>query len=106
MAVLYSTIYSQTNREGIIYGDKGHMIIDNINNPERIRVIGSDGSEIAQYTAPTQISGYEYEVEAAVTAIIEERLECPQMPHRETLRIMELMDNIRASWGLKFPFEN
>lgn len=105
-AVLYSTIFSQTNREGIIYGDKGHVIVDNINNPERIRVIGLDGSEIARYEAPKQISGYEYEVEAAAAAIIEGRLECPQMPHRETLRIMELMDSIRTSWGIKFPFEN
>ena len=31
--------------------------------------------------------------------------ECPQMPHSETIRMMELMDRIRADWGMKFPME-
>lgn len=104
-AVLYSTILSQTNREGIIYGDKGHLVIDNINNPERIRVISNENMEIARYEAPVQITGFEYEVESAVKAIREGHIECPEMPHREILRIMKLMDSIRASWGMKLPFE-
>lgn len=105
-AILYSTILSQTDRKGIIYGDRGHLEIDNINNPERIRVISLDRKEVARYEAPDQISGYEYEVESAVKAIREKRLECPEMPHPETLRIMRLLDSIRNSWGMKFPFEN
>jgi len=27
------------------------------------------------------------------------------MPHAETLRIMRLMDGLRAEWGLRYPFE-
>ncbi|MDR0323085.1 MAG: Gfo/Idh/MocA family oxidoreductase [Treponema sp.] len=104
-AVMYSTIFMQTNREGIIYGDKGHIAVENINNPDYFRVFTADFKEIARYDAPERISGYEYEVQSAVKAIKEGRLECPEMPHRETLRIMELLDDIRSSWGMKFPFE-
>ena len=32
-------------------------------------------------------------------------LECEEMPHSETLQMMEWMDNIRADWGLRYPFE-
>ena len=32
-------------------------------------------------------------------------LECPEMPHAETLRVLELMDALRAQWGVRYPFE-
>ena len=105
MAVLNTTILSRTNREGIIYGDQGYMVVENINNPERVRIFSADQKEIAVYEAPEKITGYEYEVLAAIGAIEEGRLECAEMPHHETLRIMKLLDGIRESWGIKFPFE-
>ena len=55
---------------------------------------------------PSQITGYEYEVISAMDAINEGRIECPEMPHSETLLMMRLMDSIRAAWGIKFPFED
>jgi len=27
------------------------------------------------------------------------------MPHMGTLRMMRLMDSIRAAWGIEYPFE-
>lgn len=38
-------------------------------------------------------------------ALSEGKLECGEMPHEETLRVMELMDGLREEWGVKFPFE-
>ena len=43
---------------------------------------------------------YEYEVEACARAIAQGEKECPEMPHDETVRVMEIMDGIRKSWGL------
>ena len=104
-AFLYSTAVSQTDREGVIYGDRGHLVVDNINNPERIRVISLEREEVARYEAPQQISGYEYQIRSVAKALAENRIECPEMPHREIIRIMEIMDGIRATWGMRFPFE-
>ena len=42
---------------------------------------------------------------SAAEAILDGRTECPEMPHHDTLRIMELMDSIRQQWGLVYPFE-
>jgi len=80
-------------------------IVDNINNPERVRVISLEREEVARFEAPQQISGYEYQIRSAAKALMENRIECPEMPHREIIRIMEIMDDIRASWGMRFPFE-
>ena len=32
-------------------------------------------------------------------------LSCPEMPHEESLRVMELMDRLRIAWGVRYPFE-
>jgi len=105
MAILNSTMLAVTDRQGVINGDKGYIVVENINNYEKIRVFSLDREEIAVYDRPKQISGYEYEVEAAIKAIQNKEIECPQMPHKETLRIMKLMDSLRHEWGVYYPFE-
>lgn len=105
MAILNSSTLTQTDRRGIIYGDKGSIIVDNINNPDQLRIIGNNDQEKAVYERPPHISGYEYEVEAAVRAIREGAVECAEMPHAEILRVMQIMDSLRAEWGVRYPFE-
>ena len=105
VAVLNSSMLSLSDRKGIIYGTKGFMIVENINNFESLTVYDQDRREIKHIDCPPQISGYEYEVEACIRALEEGRLECPQMPHAETIRVMKMMDAMRAEWGIRYPFE-
>lgn len=105
MAILHSTMMSRTDRRGVIYGSKGYIEVENISNYESIKVYSIDGDLIDEYITPNQISGYEYEVEASIKAIKNGELECSEMPHLETLRIMRLMDKLRKSWRIKYPFE-
>lgn len=105
MAVLNSTMLSQTDRQGIISGSKGFIVAENINNCERIRVHDLTRKELACYEAPKQISGYEYEVRACIRALQEGKLECEEMPHAETIRVMQLMDGLRKEWGVIYPGE-
>ena len=74
-----------------------------ITNPEEIKVFNDQYEKVLSCTPPKQITGYEYEVEACCKAIEEGRLECPEMPHRETIRVMEIMDEMRRSWGYEIP---
>ena len=100
--------YVPTNRMGLICGDKGFIEVENINNPQKItafRQKGSGKTEIASWNVPKQITGYEYEVRASIKAIEEGRIECPEMPHSETLEIMRQMDEARKQFGIVFPFE-
>lgn len=105
MAVLHSNMLAQPDRMGVINGDKGYMEIQNINNCEEIRVYDLDRKLTASYPVPEQINGYEYELISCVKAVQEGRVECPEMPHSEILRVMRLMDGIRAEWGMKYPCE-
>ena len=105
MAALNSSARSLSDRRGIIYGDKGYIETENINNCEGIKVFDTERRLVASYETPEQITGYEYEVEACVHAIEQGELECPQMPHEETLRMLRWMDELRRQWGVTFPME-
>ena len=55
----------------------------------------------ACYPVPEQISGYEYEAAACARAIRAGQTESEEMPHSETLRLMRILDTVRAQWGFK-----
>ncbi len=93
------------DRKGIIQGSEGFMVIENINNYESFTVYNKDRKKILYRKAPKQITGYEYEVMACMQALKSGALECPQMPHKETIRVMEFMDDLRKEWGVVYPFE-
>ena len=105
MAVLNASGLSVSDRSGVIYGTKGYIVVDNINNFEGITVYDSDHKKVAYYKRPKQKTGYEYEVEACVRALNEKWLECPEMPHSESLKILNMMDFIRKTNGIVFPVE-
>lgn len=105
MAVLNSSMLARSDRQGIISGDGGHMIIDNINNPQSIKVLDGNYQTVAEYHAPSQVTGFEYEVNACIDALDKGLLQTLDMPHDETLRIMRQMDALRKEWGVCFPFE-
>ena len=105
VANLNSSMVSLSDRQGIIYGTKGFAVVENINNFESIAVYDRQYKKVASYKCPKQISGYEYEVAACIEAIKCGLIECAQMPHSETLRVMRIMDEIRSQWGMKYPCE-
>lgn len=105
MAVLNHSIYCRSDRKGIIHGDKGYIVVENINNPQSISVHDCDDRQLAFYPVPEQISGYEYEFQEAVRCIREGKTEPDSMPWTETIRMLALMDSLRAQWGLVYPME-
>ena len=90
---------------GVVAGTEGNLIIDNINNPQKITVNGPDRTYIETIPVPQQITGYEYQFLACREALAEGLLEPREMPHEETLYIMQLMDDLRRKWGVVYPMD-
>ena len=103
MAVLYATAYSATDRSAVISGTLGHIVVENVNNPQRAIVYNKDYQEIARHECPQQITGYEYEVMASCEAIEQGWIESPFMPHAKTIDVMKMLDNLRAEWEVVYP---
>lgn len=90
---------------GVIAGTEGNLIIDNINNPQKITVNGPDRTYVETILVPQQITGYEYQFLSCRQALIDGLLEPREMPHEETLYIMQLMDSLRRKWGVCYPMD-
>jgi predicted dehydrogenase len=56
-------------------------------------------------TQPVVGNGYNYEAAEVMRCLRAGERESPIMPLDESLRIMKIMDEIRAQWGLKYPGE-
>ncbi len=105
MATLSTSSLVVSDRFGMVHGSEGFMQVDNINNPQGFKVFDKGYKLIKEVKCPPQLTGYEYEVIESCACIEKGVLECPSMPHQDTLRIMQLMDSIRAQFNLKYPFE-
>lgn len=103
IADLRSSVLARCNREGLICGDDGFIVVENINCPEKVKLY-REYDLVEEFNVPeTQITGYEYEVMACRDAIREGKLETAQMPLDESVEIMKMMDSMRAEWGVRFP---
>lgn len=105
MAVLTHSIYARSDRNGIIHGDKGYIVVENINNPQSISVFDMEDHLLQKHTVPKQISGYEYQFLECAEAISSGKTESSSMPLADSVYMMEFMDALRKQWGLVFPQE-
>lgn len=105
MAVLSHGIYARSDRKGIFYGDKGYMVVENINNPQSISVFDTEDRLVKCINVPEQISGYEYQFVECMEQIKKGEIESLSMPLDDSIFVMETMDSIRKQWGLVYPQE-
>lgn len=106
VANLTAAANAVSDRYGVVYGTKGYMMVENINNPQGLRVYDAENRLIHSVSCPAQLTGYEYEVLEMVDCIRKNLPECPSMPHAETVYMMEQMDHLRAQMGIRYPCED
>ena len=107
LASLIGSSCCRGNRKGMISGTAGCITVDNINNPLQFVIYpgGNNNPDVRIVTVPPQLTGYEYGVESCIRALEKCDIECPEMPHSETIRMLEIMDSLRAECDVKYPFE-
>lgn len=105
MANLQAGALTLNDRQGIISGTEGYIRVDNVNCPECIEVY-RDYQLVERITKPqSMVNGYEYEVIECKRCIEAGWTESPMMPHAETIAIMQQMDDLRAQWGVRYPWD-
>ena len=105
MAVLTHSIYGRSDRKGIFYGDRGYMVVENINNPQSISVYDQSDNLIKFIAVPEQITGYEYQFSEAAACIAAGKTESDSMPLCDSIKVMQVMDALRRQWGMVYPQE-
>ena len=107
IASIYSDTEMISDRKGIIYGTEGTIVIENINNPEKLTVYNGDRNpvELSSETFEHEINGYEYEIRECAECLEKGLLEPPSMPWAETVRVLKVTDSLRSIWGIKLASE-
>lgn len=105
MAVLNFSGLCKLENQARIFGEKGYILLNSFWKSETIQVNLYEEAEPRIYEVPFEFTGYEYEVRAAAKAIESGQLSCKQMQPEETLRVLRIMDQLRADWAVHYPFE-
>lgn len=106
IASLFTSLVSNTNHSAVIYGSKGRIEIDNFfwkTNEFKLILNNSTDNQIFSYNE--NVNRYNYEAEHVGCCLLEGKTQSPIYPFEKTMEVMEIMDNIRASWGLIYPAE-
>ena len=98
MAGLFNTAETVSDRKGVIYGTKGYIMVDNINNYEAFHIYNQQHELEETIERPEQITGFEYQVRTCKRALEEGKLECEEMPHAHTIKIMQIIEEVRKAW--------
>ncbi len=93
----YVTMCADTDKDGVITGERGKIKITNINNYRRIGLFSKDDALLEQIEAEKDYNhGYVYEFESCAKAISKGLIQAPEMPWSRTVSIARINDTIRS----------
>jgi dihydrodiol dehydrogenase / D-xylose 1-dehydrogenase (NADP) len=105
LALLGSAIQTKSPYDAYIMGTDGMIVIhDSFWNATRVSLERPEQETLTK-EFPLHCNGYEYEAMEVHRCLREGKLESDIMPLQTTLDILEVMDNIRLQWGLRYPME-
>ena len=105
MAVLTHSVFARSDLQGVFSGEKGYIVVENINNPKSASAYDDYGRLLKRVEVPPQVTGYEYELQEAIRCISEGKTRTECITPEYSVKLMELMDRVRDQWGFRFPQE-
>ncbi|WP_375479933.1 Gfo/Idh/MocA family protein [uncultured Jatrophihabitans sp.] len=106
IGTLASTMLAKTPCSASISGAAARLEIDGwFYRPNTVRLVGLDDREIDRYEPPSREHGLAYEAAEFARLLAAGKTESDLLPLDETLRIMHVLDDVRAQLGVRFPGE-
>ncbi len=88
-----------------IHGEKGTMVIDKINNTEKVQIINRSG-EIEDLSVHQLKETMYYEAKEFIELIKNNKKESPRSSYNQSLKVMDIMEKARKQTGIIFPADN
>ena len=107
MGVLGTTMATRTPTVAAVCGTEARLEISGpFYAPSAVvRLVANDGTELDRYVNEDTEHGLHFEAVEVARRVTAGEVESPLMPHAETLRIMDALDDIRAQVGVRYPGE-
>ncbi|HEY0814864.1 MAG TPA: Gfo/Idh/MocA family oxidoreductase [Pseudonocardia sp.] len=108
LGVLHASMLARSSTTASICGTDGRLDVDGpFYAPARVRLVSRGGEVLDQYEPVDDIvhQGLRFEAAEAARCLAAGDLESSLLPLSETLRVMEVMDTVRAQLGVRYPDE-
>lgn len=106
IGTLFSTMLAKTPCSASISGTEARLEIDGwFYQPSTVRLIDLDDREVDRYETPVREHGLAYEAAEFARLLGAGRTESDLLPLDETVRLMQVLDEVRAQLGVRFPGE-
>ena len=93
----YVTMCADTDKDGVVVGERGKIKFTNINNYRKIAIYSNDDTLLEEVDGDKEFfRGYVYEFESCANAISKGLIQAPEMPWSKTVRIAQINDTIRS----------
>ncbi len=93
----YVTMCADTDKDGVVVGERGKIKFTNINNYRKIAIYSNDDTLLEEVDGDKEfLRGYVYEFESCANAISKGFIQAPEMPWSKTIRIAQINDTIRS----------
>ena len=93
----YVTMCADTDKDGVVVGERGKIKFTNINNYRKIAIYSNDDTLLEEVDGDKEfLHGYVYEFESCANAISKGLIQAPEMPWSKTIRIAQINDTIRS----------
>lgn len=106
LANFVATLRADAPRDAVVVGSEGWIRIHStMTDPETLTLCTPDGGEETVHL-PYLGNGYTHEAIEVMECLRNGRLESDIMPLDESLAIMQTMDTLRESWGLRYAADD
>jgi predicted dehydrogenase len=105
LASLYASLRTRTPQQALIVGTRGSVHIHSHwwkGGAMEITV----GQHVHHVQLAIEGDGYQYEANEVVRCLRAGKLESDVMPLRQSMIALQIMDELRSLWGLKYPAES
>jgi len=107
IGTLASTMLAKTPCSASVSGTEARIEIDGwFYQPTVVRLLDPDDRELDRYEPPTREHGLAFEAAEFARLLVAGRTESDLLPLAETLRIMQVLDEVRRQLGVRFPGED
>lgn len=92
------------DRQAALYFDEAEIDLPDFQNA-REAVVKPTGGDAYTISCPFEVNGFEYEIREVTICIHEGKTHSDRHRPEDSLAVIRLMDQIRASWNMKFECE-
>lgn len=103
-AAVTTSIGMAMPREAVIFGTKGAIRLPDYQMAQSMTVQPYDG-ESYEIAIPFEVNGFEYQIREVSRCVAAGMYTSDILKEEDSLTVLQLMDDIRESWDMKFSFE-